>query len=211
MADKRSLIVFARSPDAGRVKTRLAAELGRERALAIYRDLGSRVLAQVRTVSACEIVIAYTPPEARQRVRAWLPGADRYEPQAEGDLGKRMTAAVSGCFSAGAHRVVVIGTDCPSVDAGVIEEAFLGLASADVVLGPASDGGYYLIGLARPLPALFTGIPWSTPDTLSATLERARATGAAATLLAELRDIDTADDWREWQHALRTQGGGSSR
>ena len=197
-AQRRALVIFARAPEAGRVKTRLAAALGPEAALAAYRALGARVVGAVRGVDSCDVVVAYTPHEARPLVEGWLGGALGYEPQTEGDLGARMAGAIARRHARGAAKVVVIGTDCPDVTAATVEDAFDQLDTADVVLGPALDGGYYLVGVRRPAPEIFAGVPWSAPDTLAVTIERARAAGLAVALLAPLRDIDTAEDWAAW-------------
>ncbi|MGH7664354.1 MAG: TIGR04282 family arsenosugar biosynthesis glycosyltransferase [Gemmatimonadaceae bacterium] len=195
----RSLIIFARAPVAGQVKTRLAADLGTARALDIYRWLGVRILDRLASLQSCELRVAFTPADGELLVRDWLGDIPAYEPQVGGDLGQRMAAAAASRFTAGAARVCVIGTDCPAVDAAVVEEAFTALDAADVVFGPATDGGYYLVALARPLPELFESVPWSAPDTLAVTLDRAKRSGARVTLLAESRDIDTGEDWAEWQ------------
>lgn len=195
----RALVVFARAPEIGRVKTRLAADVGTERALTIYRELGGRVLEGVRGLPDCELVVAYTPEGGGETVREWLGGDVRLEPQSGDDLGARMLAAITQRTREGAERVVVIGTDCPSVDGDVVEHAFARLDSADVVLGPATDGGYYLIGMTRPRPEIFRDVPWSSPETLAITLERAEAHGLSVALLEERRDIDTIEDWRAWR------------
>ena len=194
----RALVVFARAPELGRVKTRLAAEVGAAAALAAYETLGARVVRAVRGVPACELVVAFTPRDRRARLQAWLGDGLAYEPQDDGDLGARMAAAIARRRAAGAAKVVVIGTDCPDVTAATVEEAFTRLDAADVVLGPALDGGYYLVGVRRPTPELFAGVPWSAPDTLAVTLERAQGAGLTVALLAPLRDIDTAADWAAW-------------
>ena len=195
---KHAVIVFARAPELGSVKTRLAAELGAERALSIYSGLAERVIAAVRRTDSYDVTVAYTPPRAEALMRRWLEPSVRLRPQSEGDLGERMASAVADALGAGAGRVVVIGTDSPEVTAEVVEEAFARLDTADVVLGPASDGGYYLIGMSRLHRALFERIPWSSADTLRSTVERAREHGLTVALLRELRDIDTAGDWRAW-------------
>jgi rSAM/selenodomain-associated transferase 1 len=128
----------------------------------------------------------------------WLGGDLSYEPQLESDLGARMHAAIAARVAAGARRVVVIGTDCPGVTGAGVRSAFAALDDADVVLGPATDGGYYLIGMREPQAALFRDVPWSTHRTLAVTLERARAARLCVALLDTLRDIDTADDWRAY-------------
>ena len=185
------------------MKTRLAAELGEAVALAIYRDLGGRSLDAARRVRDCSITVAFTPSYAGDLTRAWLGNGVRYEPQTEGDLGARMASAIRARLSAGAERVVVIGTDCPEVDEHVIGQALAALDRADVVFGPAADGGYYLIGMRRLHHELFVGVPWSSERTLERTLEAVRAGGLRVHLLSELADIDTAADWRRWQAGRR--------
>ncbi len=195
---RRALIVFARAPELGRVKTRLAAEVGDGAALRAYRTLAEQVIAAVSASATYSVTVAYTPPDAEPAMREWLGPGVTLRPQSGGGLGARMAAAIADAISGGAERAVVIGTDCPDVTPDVVAEAFTRLGAADVVLGPASDGGYYLIGMSRPHRALFEGIPWSSAGTLRATLARARAGGLSVALLDERRDIDTAEDWRVW-------------
>jgi rSAM/selenodomain-associated transferase 1 len=202
----RALIVFAKAPEAARVKTRLARELGEAGALAAYRELGALVIGAVAGMSDCETVIAFTPPDREGLVRAWLGEGPRYEPQGEGDLGARMLGAIAARFAAGAAKVLLIGTDCPGMGSALLETAFAGLDRADAVFGPAADGGYYLVGMTRPIPELFRGVPWSTGATLAVTLGRAATAGVEVAMLEELRDIDTADDWRAWQASRRGAG-----
>lgn len=191
-------IIFARVPEAGQVKTRLAAGIGDTGALAAYRSLASLVIGAVRESSSYSVAVAYTPESGEAAMRAWLGASLRLIPQAAGDLGARMAAAIEDAFRDGARRVVVIGTDCPDVSAVVVEDAFERLATADVVLGPAGDGGYYLVGMSRLHAPLFENVPWSSPHTLRTTLDRARMLELSVALLDERRDIDTADDWRDW-------------
>ena len=193
-----AVIVFARVPEAGRVKTRLAAEVGDAMALAAYTLLGELVINAAQRSRTYSVTVAYTPDDGERRMRQWLGGSIRLKPQATGDLGERMAAEITDAIRDGARRVVVIGTDCPDISALVLEDAFDRLATADVVLGPAVDGGYYLIGMSRLHAPLFERVPWSSPDTLRATLEHARVHGLSIALLDERRDIDTADDWRAW-------------
>jgi rSAM/selenodomain-associated transferase 1 len=212
------VVVFARAPELGRVKTRLAATIGDPAALACYRTLGRAVVDAVRHPpfavgrGAWRTVIAHTPPDAAPALAAWLDpdgsGGLAYEPQADGDLGARMGAAVARAIAGGSSRVVVVGTDCPEVDAPVVREALAALDGADVVLGPALDGGYYLVGVRAPAEracaALFEGVPWSAPDTLAVSLARAAAAGLTVAQLTPRRDVDTEEDWRWWQ----ARGGG---
>ena len=180
------------------MKTRLAAEVGDPTALAIYRRLAEQVLAAVRMEADYSITVAYAPGSAGRAVREWLGTSVALRPQSGGNLGARMAGAIADAKSSGAQRVVVIGTDCPEVTAAVVKEAFDRLGGVDVVLGPATDGGYYLIGMARLHSMLFEDVPWSSPETLRITLELARGAGLSIALLEERRDVDTVDDWRAW-------------
>ncbi len=189
--------VFVKAPVAGRVKTRLAAEVGAHRAAKIYRDLGRRV------VSACagsghDTMVWFAPAEARPAVRDWLKGLGvaAFRAQVSGALGARLAAAFRRHFHEGARRVIMIGSDCPGVDAGLVSRALAELDEHDLVLGAAHDGGYYLIGLRAPVPQLFRGIAWSTEAVLGQTLARARQLGLNTVLLPTLRDVDTASDAR---------------
>jgi Uncharacterized protein conserved in bacteria len=197
-----AFVVFARDPQLGRVKTRLAATLGDARALDIYLQLGTRTIAAVARAAArragSRIVIAHTCEGDTSKLRDWLGTNFEYRPQCTGDLGARMAAAIATEVSRGRPKVIVVGTDCPDLDAEVLCAAAAALESADVVLGPAADGGYYLIAVRAPHPALFDDIPWSSADTLRVTLSAARRAGLTVTLLDERTDIDTAGDWNAW-------------
>jgi rSAM/selenodomain-associated transferase 1 len=198
--------VFVRAPVAGRVKTRLAAEIGAEAALCVYRRLAEHAVGEARAVAGnVALRIHFTPADAGGAVRAWLGGGAEYLPQAEADLGGRMEAAFRAAFASGHHRVVIIGSDLPGLTAGLLRDAFDLLESHPVVLGPARDGGYYLLGLTTMLPDLFRDIPWSTGAVLDATVRRLAALGITPARLPVLGDVDVAADlpagWREW--ALR--------
>lgn len=186
-----SVLLFAKAPRRGRVKTRLAREIGSARAVAVYRALGSQVAAAVR--SRYPVTVWYEPDDARAEMREWL-GALEYQPQVRGDLGVRMRHAFAMHFERGDRPVVIVGADAPGVDATVIAEAEAALRSVDVVFGPALDGGYYLIGLNAPLGKLFEGIPWGSASVLIDSLERCRVAGGRVTLLHPLRDVDTVAD-----------------
>lgn len=191
--------MFVKAPAPGRVKTRLAAEVGAHSAAEIYRVLGRRVVsACARMGAGHETVVWFAPAEARPVVRAWLEGLSvaAYRAQVPGALGARLSAAFQRHFDDGARRVIVIGSDCPTVDASVVTQALAALDAHDLVLGPAHDGGYYLIGLRAPAPYLFRGIAWSTDAVLGQTLARARQVALSVALLPTRRDIDTASDAR---------------
>ena len=186
------VLFFARVPRPGQVKTRLAAEIGSDAALDIYRALGSRVVDQITSVSS--ITVWYEPADAEEEMRAWL-GDLRFEAQPEGDLGARLTHAFATHFAAHpGEPAIAVGADAPDVDAAAIERAGDALRSTEVVLGPANDGGYYLIGLARPLPELFRAIPWGTEGVLEATHAVCDKMRITPELLPVLRDVDRLSD-----------------
>ena len=198
-AGRATLLVFAKAPRPGEVKTRLARSLGRggapehEKAAALYRRMGRLVIDGVAEAPAI-VTVCYDPPDAEREIENWLgPAPARYWPQGDGDLGKRMSRMFTRAFEV-AGRVVVIGTDTPAVDAGTVERALEALDNADVVLGPSHDGGYYLMGLREPHPELFAGIKWSTGSVLAETMARAGGLGLRPAFLEVESDIDTAAD-----------------
>ena len=195
---QRALIIFARAPRRGTVKTRLAALLGDDEALRIYRDLGSRAVAATAG-GEWKQVVAFTPDDAEAEVRSWLGGSIRYVKQGTGDLGDRLARCIRNSFADDAERVVVIGTDCPELTSRDIDSGFAALDEVDVVLGPATDGGYYLIGVHGDHPSLFTDMAWSAPNTLDLTVQRAADAGLRVRLLSPRSDIDTVEDLRAWQ------------
>jgi rSAM/selenodomain-associated transferase 2/rSAM/selenodomain-associated transferase 1 len=136
-------------------------------------------------------------------MKEWLGDDLRVLEQGEGDLGRRMELAFSGSFQEGMRRVVVIGTDCPGIQPFHLMGAFRSLEHRDAVIGPANDGGYYLVGLRRPAPELFQGIPWGTEEVLESTLDVAQARGIRVELLDRLDDVDRPADIPVWEREAR--------
>jgi rSAM/selenodomain-associated transferase 1 len=190
---ERRLIVFVRAPRAGAVKTRLAQKIGANAACDAYQKLVRAVLNKIDSIP--EVQLRYSPDDAESEVRPWLRPSWILSPQGAGDLGERLTRAFAESFGGGASRVLIIGSDCPWLNDADIKEAWNDLETHDLVLGPAKDGGYWLIGLREPKPELFTGISWSTGMVLEQTVKHARAGGLQFRLLRELRDVDTLGDW----------------
>ncbi len=122
-----------------------------------------------------------------------------YQPQSEGDLGQRMLSAFVASLSQGRRRVVLIGSDCPEITAPILSSAFALLTDHDLVLGPARDGGYYLIGLTAPYPELFQDMPWGTAAVLTKTQTKAARLGLKTALLEPLTDIDRPEDLPVWE------------
>jgi len=189
------VVLFARAPVPGRVKTRLARDLGNDRACDLYRRLGAAVVEGLTRDPArpFEVAVRFTPDDALEAVREWFPGADRYEPQGPGDLGDRLARAVRDAFADGVAAAVLLGTDCIAVTDGRVREAIDVLATRDAALGPARDGGYYLLGLRRPL-AVFHEVPWSTSAVAESTRALLRRAGATWVELPMESDVDTVDD-----------------
>jgi hypothetical protein len=201
------LILFARYPVPGRAKTRLIPALGAEGAAALHRRL---VLRTLRTANrACRL----TPTDLEVRfdgggepaMSHWLGDSARFLPQGVGDLGERMAHAFEESFRAGSTATVIIGSDCPDLSPGVITKAFAHLSETPVVLGPAQDGGYYLIGLNRPMPELFRGIPWGTDRVLADSLAVLKRRGSKPALLNPLADIDRPEDLAVWRRIAASE------
>jgi rSAM/selenodomain-associated transferase 1 len=193
-----ALVVLTKAPIRGCVKTRLAAAIGPDAALRVHQRLVAHTLHEVERACAAlapiDVVVRVTPDAAAASARTWVPPAIRIATQGDGDLGARMERAMEAAFAAGAGRVVLIGTDCPGLLGAHIVEAFAALERADVVVGPARDGGYWLIGARAPTSALFRDVPWSTPEVVALTLARALEAGRSVALLGVLDDLDTAED-----------------
>jgi rSAM/selenodomain-associated transferase 1 len=187
--------LFAKWPRAGEVKTRLAAasapDWAAEVASAFLHDLVDRLA----TVDAFRVLV-FAPRTAEAWFTELARGRYALHPQSEGDLGRRLAAFFTDQFRTGAESVVVLGSDSPTVPPAFVAQAFHELQRADVVLGPATDGGYYLIGCARGLPPLFDGIPWGSSCVLRDTIRRLAESACRLALLPPWYDVDTLDDWR---------------
>ncbi len=185
------LIVFARAPMLGTVKRRLAADIGPLAARRFYAGATNGLLHRVARDRRWQCWLAVTPDRFAVRGRFWGRGVS-YLPQGPGGLGRRMARAL-GRFPA--SKVVIVGSDIPDIGPGHIAAAFRALGSSDVVLGPAGDGGYWLIGLSNGCaarPDMFKGVRWSTPDALKDTIAGLGRRRIA--LLEELNDVDTGAD-----------------
>lgn len=183
-----TIVIFARWPQPGKVKTRLASVLGDETAARIYRRLLDHTLG-VAQDSGLPVELRITGASCEEFAAEFGPGMAIRE-QGEGDLGERL-ARVS-------PPALVIGSDLPALSARLLREAAKALARHEAVIGPARDGGYWLIGLRHACPWLFNDMPWSTPAVLPETLARLEARGIAPALLPELADIDEPHDLADW-------------
>ena len=199
------LIVFTRYPTPGRAKTRLIPVVGPLRAAQIHADLTIQCLNAARRAARCDaslrpvVALDGATPEA---ARAWLGTDLPIFVQAEGHLGARMAAAIAEGFARGATSVILVGTDLPDLNAAHFLAANQALKRRDAVLGPSTDGGYYLIGLNAPAPALFDEIGWGGEDVAATTRARLLRAGLAWAELPLLRDLDTPKDLRYWPELL---------
>ena len=194
------LIIFLKAPRPGCVKTRLAQAIGDTAATTAYRFLVETLLKNLENIS--DVELRFSPDDAFDEIRPWLRPSWRAHAQGQGGLGQRLDSAFIEAFASGAQRVVIIGSDCPGVTADHIRAAWTALDTKELVLGPARDGGYWLIGLRQSQPMLFHEISWSTERVFPQTLERAQAARLSVHLLPELRDIDTEADWLEFQKGM---------
>jgi rSAM/selenodomain-associated transferase 2/rSAM/selenodomain-associated transferase 1 len=210
---RRRLILFARFPVAGKVKTRLIPALGAEGAAALHRRLVLRTFRAARNACAAagaELEIRFAGGDANA-FHHWLGNGFLCRPQRGGDLGERMAGAFADSFQEGSSGTIIIGTDCPKLSSNRLTGAFERLALATVVFGQAYDGGYYLIGLTKLIPGLFEGIPWGT-NTVLADSRRALATrNLTPAILEPLRDLDVPEDLPDWQQVCEAEEAGPKR
>ncbi len=185
------LIIFVKKPELGKVKTRLAASIGAQRALEIYQQLLQHTHA-ITSPLPFDKVVYYTPEI--QQDDLWSKGDFQKAQQAGGDLGERMQQAFSAGFAAGYQHIAIIGSDCYQLTTAILKEAFQQLKRQDVVIGPSKDGGYYLLGMNRLHKAVFEQKQWSTASVLEDTLSNIQREKLRHALLPTLVDIDEADD-----------------
>ncbi len=212
------LVLFSRYPKAGKTKTRMIPALGAEGAAELQRAMTEHTLGAARALaegSRISVEVRYAGG-SQGRMRNWLGEGVAFRNQGGGDLGARMRRAVEEAFKAGAARVVLIGSDCPELTSEGMGEAFTLLEDNDLVLGPAADGGYYLIGVRHAakeaaVANLFGDLPWGTDDVLRQTLARADEAGMTVAQLKVLHDVDRPEDLDVWERISRAgkQGGGA--
>ncbi len=193
--DKRCVILFVKFPEKGKVKSRLARHLDGDMVLSIYACM---VLDALDTLTSGHFpfCICFDPPGASGRMRSWLGQQYRYMPQLGDTLGERMERAFSRVFSESIEEAVLVGCDIPGLTSAIIDDAFRSLKNHDAVIGPASDGGYYLIGFRRSAyyPPVFRDMSWSTSRVFGETVERLGRSSLTVHVLPECMDVDTRDD-----------------
>jgi hypothetical protein len=193
--DTTCLLLFVKYPEKGKVKSRLSKEFGEDTVVLLYEAFALDVLETVNK-GKCWFTVCFHPPSAQEKIASWLGKSYQYMPQNGSDLGEKMKNAFAGAFSEGFEKVILIGSDIPDLSKEIIDEAFA--CNGDAVIGPAADGGYYLIGFNRDtfLPRIFEGMQWSTASVFERTMEIFRKHSYKVHILPQWRDIDTSEDLR---------------
>ncbi|OQX81614.1 MAG: hypothetical protein B6D61_00450 [Bacteroidetes bacterium 4484_249] len=191
MTNSRLLIVFMRNPVLGKTKTRLARDIGDKMAFNVYLKLLSNTNCIVKK-AICDKAVCYSDTIDHKDI--WDNNIFRKTIQSKGDLGERMENAFKDAFAEKYCKVVLVGTDCFDITTGIINEAFDKLETNDIVIGPAKDGGYYLIGMKKLFPSVFRNKTWSTDVVLDQTLIDIWNYRLRYSFLPQLSDIDTLDD-----------------
>jgi uncharacterized protein len=205
----RSLALFARPPVPGRVKTRLSPSLPAPAACALYAAMLADAARAMAAARSDRRVVFWADEPGPASAPAEV-GAFDARRQHGADLGARLARAFGELIASDSDRAVILGADCPSLDAGTLDRALAALDRSDAVIGPARDGGYYLIGLARPRPSLFEGIAWGTSSVFAQTIERAATASLRVEELEPREDIDTPEDLvRFLAHAVASPGDGA--
>ena len=194
----QNVLLFVRYPEKGRVKTRLETHLDQDKILHLYRYFVEDVLSAIKK-SGFSVTICYLPPEREREIKAWLGPASAYAPQTGADLGQRMGNAFMQAFTrttSPADQALLIGSDFPDLDSGILDQAFDSLSQNDMTLGPAVDGGYYLIGFNRLsfIKEVFDNVSWGTGQVFPETMQKVDQAGLKVHVLPEWQDIDTFED-----------------
>ncbi|MDA1096374.1 MAG: TIGR04282 family arsenosugar biosynthesis glycosyltransferase, partial [Chloroflexi bacterium] len=200
MSLQNRIVVFSRFPIAGKAKTRLIRAMGAEAAAVLQRDMSGRTILIARVAGLlckADLVVQFTGARPRNMER-WLGRGIPYITASSSDLGTSMLSGFIAAAAAGSPKTLTIGSDCPELDANILGAAFGALDTHDIVIGPASDGGYYLIGMRVPHPALFQGMQWGGINVLRDTLKAASGAALKVHLLPELSDVDLESDLPTW-------------
>ncbi len=193
------LIIFTRYPVPGNAKTRLINDIGPAGAADVHRKLTEKIIAEIIDIKKKRVPhyeICYTGGSLKQ-MKNWLGNGFSYTEQDQGDLGARMYSAIKKSLHNGSSKVVLIGTDIPEPVSEFIDQTFSALDENDIVLGPATDGGYWLIGMKRPCN-IFDGVSWGKETVLCQTVDMAKQHGCSVYQLPPVNDIDTVDDLLRW-------------
>ncbi|MFC1813769.1 TIGR04282 family arsenosugar biosynthesis glycosyltransferase [Thermodesulfobacteriota bacterium] len=194
--DKLLLVIVAKAPVPGEVKTRLFTDLTPEEATDLYRCFLQDKIAEIASLKGIDLAICYTPVDSKEYFTAFTPNGFHLFPQSGKNLGERLNNIFVDKLAEGYNAISIIDSDSPDLPKSIVQESFhlLTTGQADAVFGPCYDGGYYLVGMRKSHPELFRDIPWSTPAVLQRTLESAAASAVKTKLLPRWNDLDTFED-----------------
>ena len=193
-----ALIIFARYPLKGKVKTRLAEDTGEDFAFNFYKLCSENILREIGKLYSFDKYLFYADEADGKRILDWAGTNFFYFAQSSSDLGKRMLSAFETVFNRGNNSAIIIGTDVPDLNNLIIKEAEIQLQKNDLVIGPAFDGGYYLLGMKKPYKELFYNIEWGMGSVFQSTINNAKELNLKTHLVDKLYDIDTINDLRLW-------------
>ena len=190
MKNKNALIIIAKHPEKGKVKTRIR-DLSDDQRVELYKKLLDRTMKKLSSISGVDTFIAFAPDSAEDYFKRF---SVKLIPLSEGDLGAGMSQAFVRVFSSGYKKAALVGADIPDLSPSIILSAMDLLSTRDLVFGPAEDGGYYLVGMRKLIKEVFEDIPWSSDETLRKSLDQSNKFNYSVGFTDTLRDIDTIDD-----------------
>ncbi|MCH7411934.1 TIGR04282 family arsenosugar biosynthesis glycosyltransferase [Belliella sp. R4-6] len=197
--NKLALIVFQKNPVLGKVKTRLAATIGDHQALDVYLQLLQHTYKMINELNGIDTYIYFSDYLENKLDEIFVDDV-HFRVQNGLDLGSKMKNAFEEMFVKGYDKALIIGTDCPEISSALINKAYIELGAANVVFGPALDGGYYLLGMNQPTPILFDNMTWSHSKVMDDSIERLQQKNLSFSLLDELSDIDNERDWERFKN-----------
>jgi len=202
---KLLLVVVAKAPLPGEVKTRLCPPLTIDEAAGLYRCFLKDRIEEIGRLTGIDLAISYTPEDSREYFSRFISNGFHLFPQRGKNLGERLSHIFVDKLADGYDAVSIIDSDTPDLPRSIVQQSFKLLLSdgADAVFGPCEDGGYYLVALRRPQPTLFRNIPWSTEAVLAATLEKAQNYGLKSELLPRWNDLDTFEDLKDFYNRYK--------
>lgn len=195
-----AVIIFAKQPVPGKVKTRLAADLGNDFAVGFYKKCALHIFNEVSELHnfGIDCYLFYGVDDDESEIKVWVDKNFVFKPQAEGDLGNKMKCAFQNVFMNGKNKVIIVGTDIPDITAEILLNAFEILNENDIVISPSHDGGYNFLGMNNFYPELFENIKWSTSEVLQKTISKIEGLGLNLEIAESFLDIDDKTDLMNW-------------
>jgi len=193
--EKEGILLFAKYPEIGKVKSRLSESIDRNSVVKIYKLFVQDILMKIKD-TPYETIICYYPDDSIEKFKDWIGEKYLFIPQIGKNLGERLKNSFEKCFSNGFSKLIAIGGDSPDLKLDIIKEAFDNLKNYDSVIGPCADGGYYLIGFSKEsfYPTVFDEIPWSTAEVFKKTMDVFSRGNQKVHILPKWYDVDTIDD-----------------